>query len=316
MLRDMIKPNHQALWYQTLFGYEFTWVSKHSTYYAYKDRLGEMRLAHSENKFRTEQDIDDAIRCIHNRYNCGGSGELYRHLVARTKLQYDEMRGDIRVAHRDIDCLEVSTPACSDWRWHIDFFRDCDKIARQHDLTRYRMRGVEQTQDMHVNVSFPACSYERMNDIAYTMNCIGAMFPVVIWIFAAAYNNDTARIPEYSYEWGSFRSKSAGPDNYRLEFRAPCMMKTELEIRAVGEFHRKLFTFAYMLGEQEKTQIRRWYKHHELKLKKRLKTITFQECMQDFAFLCNLLDVDIRCFERIAYHNLWRRLQYYPECRI
>lgn len=306
MLRNFLKPEQES-WHETFFGYEFTWVDKNSPYKEIPDyyRPGESLVS------RISCDDSDRITAAINELR-GDTDYIGDSLIARTKEEYASAKIDARVVHYDTDCLEVSTPACQDWRWHIEFYRECNKVARKHGLTPYRMRGVEQTQDMHVNVSFADMGSGKAESVRMALNMLYIRYPVLSWLFAAAYNNETAQIPYDQHTWDSIRTKA----NYssRIEFRPPCMPKTELEIRAVGEFHRKLFTFAYLVTDDEfdalHCDMRIQYSEH------RLRKITFRQCVEDFAFLCNLLDVDMRLFERMMYDNLLRRLTHYPECRI
>lgn len=313
MLRKMLTPDFHDLWHETTFGYEFTWVPKKSPYkvvsrydeYDGYRRPFLLRMSHED-----QDQIHAAINDIRNKF-----GER-RALpdVVKTKAEYDALKGAQQVVHFDIDCLEVSTPACTDWQWHIEYYRECDAIARKHGLIPYRMRGVEQTQDMHVNVGIPNISYQENHRVHVRLNLFYMMHPVLSWIFAAAYNNDTARIPLGAHEYAILRPKCEFGGSRYIEFRAPCMPKTLLEIRAIGEFHRKLCALAGSIREDAFADFADNFRYRQHQA--RMAIITFEECMQDFAFWCNLLDVDIRIFNRMAHHNLWRRLKYYPECRI
>lgn len=310
-LRELVDKNYQDRWHETIFGYEFTWVSAKNYYRV--DRHGRVHPRNNYNKM-----VDEKLEATTALANFLGyqytPAKIFPNTARTREAYFQEVRTASACVHTDIDCVEVSTPPSDDWQLHIELFTICDKFLRSKGFTHKRMRGIEQTQDMHVNVSFGNELPGVSEAMRRRLNILYAQFPALSWIFAASYNNETAQIPDCLNTWDTLRSKRKSYENSYIEFRAPEMVSSPLEVRAVGEFHRKLYTFAHSLNARNVEYFDAFaFRKH---LNKRLRTITFEDCIRDFYFWCDLLDVDFRLFERMAHHNLWRRLKYYPECRI
>lgn len=305
--RTLADLSKKALtWHETVFGFEYTWVMRKNTYRV--TRTGEVKAK----VFHFRMDIMEPTchQMVEHFSKLTGIPPYLDFEKPSYNSRDDYMKKVVScdVIHTDVDCIEVSTPPSNDWTLHDALLKACNKFLIPRGFTQKRMRGVEQTQDMHVNVSHPSLHWSKYVLIKQTLNVIAMRYPVLLWVFAASYNDDTVKIPCNYNDYSVIRDKRGTGQLSYIEFRSPEMPKSTLEARAVGEFHRKLFSYVAGLSSAEQNELK-----VRLLLSNRPRNFNFKKMVKEFVFWCRLLDVDVRLFERMIYHNLWRRVTYYPE---